>query len=196
MLPRRYSRAGLITANFFLINGLLALSLDYKTVFFAGLPLYISTLMYWFDMRDSNSLKYIDMFMASSNIAYITYLSQYVFYEGNPWIRNILIGIAAYIVNSYIYYYQVLRIPADYTEKSVKTLIEDRLVPSTYNYFSLEFTEPFTFRRHCAYWCSVLVHVLFLHALPCLTCMYCLIETERRKSDCPENENQNEKLIV
>ena len=192
MLPRRYSRAGLITANFFLINGLLALYLDYKTIFFAGVPLYISTLMYWYDMRDCVNLKYIDMLMASSNIVYITYLSQHVFYEGNPWIRNILIGIAAYFVNSYIYYYQVLKIPENFTDKkTVLTLIDERLVvPSTYNYFSLEFTEPFTFKRNCAYWCSVIVHVLFLHALPCLTCMYCLIETERRKNTCLE------KLIV
>jgi hypothetical protein len=193
MLPRRYSRAGLITANFFLINGILALSLGYKTVFLAGVPLYLSTLSYWYDMRDAVTLKYVDMFMAGSNIAYITYLSKNVFYEGNPWIRNILIGIAAYIVNSYIYYYQVLKIPESFTEKkNVQALLENRLVPSMYNYFSLEFTEPFTFKRHCAYWCSVLVHVFFLHALPCLTCMYCLIETERRKNICLENG----KLIV
>lgn len=185
IVPRRYSRIGMITGNLFLLNGVVSYFLNCKSVGILGFPLYLSTLSYWYEIRKESKIRYVDMFMAFTNISYVTYLSLFFFYEGNPWIRNILFGFFVYILNNFIFYYQVLSNPKN-NQKNVALLLENRL--SSYRYFSLAYTEPFTYKRHCAYRYSVMIHLVFLHALPTMTCMYCLIETERMKNKCLENE--------
>jgi hypothetical protein len=192
IVPRRYSRVGMLTAHLFLLNGVVSFSQNCESIGILGFPLYLSTLTYWYEIRKDSNMKYLDMFIATINILYVSYVSLFFFYEGNPFIRNISIMVFVYIFNIIIYQYQVINEKPENITKSVSDLLDKRLTP--YRYFSLEFTEPFTNKRHRAYQYSVLVHLLFLHALPTITCMYCLIETERRKNMCwpnPENENEN-----
>lgn len=50
-----------------------------------------------------------------------------------------------------------------------------------YSYFSTKYIPPNTYNRELAYYYSAFVHIIALHVLPPVTCMCCIIYSDKHK---------------
>ena len=77
----------------------------------------------------------------------------------------IIIMALVHIVNSAIFYFQTVEWLHE--EKEEKT--------GAYEYFSLEFTKPYSEEREKCYKYTMMVHSLFMHIVPGMTIIYCMV---------------------
>jgi len=85
------------------------------------------------------------------------------------WLGALLTSSTIFYINEKLFYYQVLQ----YNNKKIDKSIYKGDV--TFNYFSIEYTNPNTFEREVAYYRNVITHGIGLHVILSLSSMYCII---------------------
>ncbi len=132
--------------------------------------LYLTTLLFWDNLTHSGIIKNLDIATGITNIIFITYYDSLRFdaLYRELWASAMSIGCLIYLINTYIFYCQTT--PA-------KEITNDE-PPTKYSYFSTKYIPPNTYNRELAYYYSAFVHIIALHVLPPVTCMYCIIYSD------------------
>jgi len=107
------------------------------------------------------------MFIVTITLSYFTFIETKKLSNKykNLWYVTTLIIVIVYIINIKIYMKQIVNASDDVME------LED------YDYFTLKYTKPNTKVRNKACIINVLVHLIFLHLIPGIVCILCIIKS-------------------
>lgn len=170
-IPNHISKYGLISAHIILANAIVSALYNHNSLSLTSYCLYITTLLFWNNLTHSGMIRNIDIATGIVNVLSITYYNSLWFdtWYRELWLSVMSIGSIIYLMNSYIFYCQTTpaqEITNDNPENN--TLVK-------YSYFSTKYIPPNTYNRELAYYYSSFVHIIALHILPPVTCMYCII---------------------
>lgn len=171
-IPNHISKYGLISAQLLLANSVVSALHNYKSLSVISFFLYITTLLFWNNLTHSGFIKKVDIATGIVNVLSITYYDSLRFdalYK-ELWASVMSLGSLIYLFNSYIFYCQ--------TTPDTQEIINDEPIIK-YSYFSTKYIPPNTYNRELAYYYTSFVHIFALHFLPPVTCMYCIIYSER-----------------
>jgi len=166
-IPKNISRYGMITAHIYLLTSFVCTIKNFNTFKYLSLLLYISTILHWYKLKDNSFRKYFDMIIVTITLSYFTFIETKKLshkYKILCYITSLTI-ILIYFINIFIYKKQIVNESNDYME------LED------YKYFSLKYTKPNTKVREKACKINVFVHLLFLHLIPGIICILCIIKS-------------------
>jgi hypothetical protein len=166
-IPQKISVYGMITAHIFLVLSYMYFYRCNKISAYLTFLLYMSTVLYWYKLNENSFRKYFDIFIAVSSLIYFTFIE--IKNLNNKykilWYATSLIIIVVYITNSIIYKKQIVY-------KS------NNIMDNNYSYFCLKYTKQNTQVREKACKTNVFVHLIFLHLLPGLISILCLLNTK------------------
>ena len=168
VIPKEISRYGIITAHIFLLTSYISYVKGYNTFKYLSFLLYISTMLHWYELKDNSFIKYFDMFIVIITLYHFTFIDIKKLKDKYKilWYITSLLIVIVYIVNINIYNKQII----NESENVMDT--ED------YNYFHLKYTKPNTKVRDRACLINVLVHLVFLHIIPGIVCITCIIKSK------------------
>lgn len=167
VIPTEISRYGIITAHIFLLTSYVSYLKGFNTFKYLAFLLYITTILHWYELKDNSFIKYFDMFIVIITLYYFTFIETKKFSDKyrKLWYIVSFFIVIVYIININIYNKQIINESDDVMET------ED------YNYFHLKYTRPHTKSRDTACLINVLVHLIFLHIIPGIICITCIIKS-------------------
>ena len=126
-------------------------------------------------------IRNIDIATGIVNVLSITYYDSLRFdaWYKELWGSAMSIGSLIYLINVYIFYCQTTPPPTENQE--ITNNDPENVTLIKYSYFSTRYIPPNTYNRELAYYYSAFVHIMALHVLPPVTCMYCIIYSDRHK---------------
>jgi hypothetical protein len=180
-IPFHISVYGLISAHFFLANSIVSLLHNYNSLSAFSLCLYITTLLFWNNLTHSGVIRIIDISTGIANILSITYYDSLWFdaLYRELWASVLSTGCLIYLMNIYIFYCQTTPDITNDDQGDDQGDNQDNASLTKYSYFSIKYIPPNTYNRELAYYYSVFVHIIALHILPPVTCMYCIIYNDK-----------------
>lgn len=167
-VPKNISRYGVITGHIFLLTSFVAYIKGFTTLKYLALALYLTTVLHWYNLKNDSLIRYIDIIIVIITLSHCTFVDSKKFSDKyrKIWYTVGILIVLVYIMNMIIYNKQVI-------EKDNKIMdTED------YNYFKLEYTKPESKNRNKSYFYTVLVHLIFLHIIPGIVCISCLIKSD------------------
>lgn len=166
-IPQNISVYGMISAHIFLLTSYFCSIKGFNTFKYLSFLLYISTILHWYELKDTSFRKYFDMFIVTITLSYFTFIETKKLSNKykNLWYITTLIIVIVYIINIKIYMKQIVNASDDVME------LED------YDYFTLKYTKPNTKVRNKACINNVLIHLIFLHLIPGIVCILCIIKS-------------------
>ena len=167
VIPTEISRYGIITAHIFLLTSYVSYLKGLTTFKYLAFLLYITTMLHWYELKDNSFIKYFDMFIVIITLYYFTFIETKKFSDKyrKLWYIVSFFIVIVYIININVYNKQIINESDDVMET------ED------YNYFHLKYTRPNTKSRDKACLINVLVHLIFLHIIPGIICITCIIKS-------------------
>ncbi len=164
LVPQHISRLAFYSAPLILFNSAIAHKYKYYALSACLTTLTITTILHWNKIKPDGIIRKIDTILASSTIAYGTYISL----SFSPVYRTVCItanvlAVNTFCVNNWLFYHQ--------TQKKSKILViangpEQLEYENNYWYFSLYPTKPGSLSREQAYYRSTYTHLFFIHILP------------------------------
>jgi hypothetical protein len=164
IVPQHISRLAFYSAPFILFNSAVAHKYKYYKMSACLTTLTITTILHWNKIKSYGIVRKIDTILASSTIAYGTYigLSFSPLYRTLCITANVL-AVSTFYINNWLFYHQ--------TQKKTKMMVltngqEQPEYETHYWYFSLLPTKPGSKEREQAYYRSTYTHIFFLHVFP------------------------------
>lgn len=167
IIPKYISRYANYSALFILCESYVLFKFSKYISSFLKFCLYISTLFNWYEVRYNSIIKKIDIslvILSNLSIGYESFLLNYFYI----WISGSVIVISIFVVNKYIFYYQV----EIYKNKIIEYSIEPK-----YSFFSLQYTNPYTISREKAYFRISFTHFVVIHIFPSIVTICFLLFT-------------------
>jgi hypothetical protein len=202
IIPAYITHNAFYTIPLLLLNSFVAYVYELYILTFLLYFLFLTSLIYWYRAEYFSFLKLLDIIATVTNIVYITFYTDFNSYQ-NVWNYSIGPSILVFIINEILFYYQISR-NSKYKTGKFQENWRDRNLSNSLMYecefcgmmkldkvklvnykptfiqigkkfFSLQYTYPNTFDRTCCYYRYTYIYLLFLHVLPTITCIYCII---------------------
>ena len=172
LIPQHISMFCVATAHAILLNSIITYIYGYYLLSICEFGLYISSVIFWSKVRHNGIEKNIDICLVIINCCYGTYISFTLpIYYNIFWLCTISFCCLTFIMNEYIFYYQV-RI---HYNKYIPTKTDEI---TKYNWFSLDYTNPHTHNREMAYYRSTITHGTILHIITSISSIYCITHSK------------------
>ena len=166
-IPPHLSKLCLITIHFMLLSAIVYYFLGYEMMALLLLILYVIGFIYWQKPYYNTIFKQIDFFVI---MVMFCFASQYVANFKDKYKKICVIAflflLVIGIINETLYRFKIVGLFGN-----------DKIEPfsNDFSYFTLDYTYPNTIEREKCCQFSVLVHCLFLHIMPNIVGLYCLI---------------------
>ena len=166
-IPPPISRIAFYSIPFFMIDSLVCYIYEYYRLSALLALVSITSIAYWNSPKKMDVIKMADMSVAVVTIYHATFIDAYKYtdmYRHIYWISN-TVSITSFFLNEAWFLFSML-------------LIEDQL-----RLWNLDDSDKRTFLvwKTRAQKMSVYIHLFFLHVLPNVTCMYCIINSKKYK---------------
>lgn len=167
-IPRHITKHCLYTIQFILLSAIIAFIHKYYILASLQGCLYITSYHHWKKVKHNGTEKTLDISFVIISGTYGTYTS---FLLPNPtyksvWLITISLALFFFVMNEILLYYQVRR-------------FYNQVLPDskhhTYHYFSLTYTNPYTYQRELAYLRSTLTHGIFFHIFVMISSIICIV---------------------
>jgi len=157
-IPYRYTKFPMLSSIMILINAVVAQVYEYYLLSFCLLVLFFVSMFHWSGIYMTNSMKIADIVIAFNVFTYVTCISAQHFTPFWKHVFNFMI-IIAFVVSFYntLYFYEVA-----YNSDGHNNDGDDDDEANNHD------NETF-------YKTYIVIHVLFLHLLPTLTCIFAII---------------------
>ena len=165
-LPPYISRKAFFSIPFFFINAIVAYNYKYERLAALLIFLTYTSFAYWNHAVKMNLIKAIDIMIACTTVYSSVFIDSYSFTETNRlffW-GSSMVSISVFIMNDYWYYYSI-------------DLLNDLIKPNNKNATNTIMIDEKKINKWIEkiHYRSVFIHMFFLHVLPCVSCMYCII---------------------
>jgi len=162
-IPSPISKTAFFSIPFFMMDSLVCLKYEYYRLSLLLALLSVTSIVYWNSPKKMDVIKLADMSVATVTIYHATFIDAYKFtdtYRQIYWISS-TISITSFFLNEAWFLFSML-------------LIEDQM-----RLWNLDDSDKRTFLvwKTRAQKMSVYIHLFFLHILPNVTCMYCIINS-------------------
>jgi len=162
-IPRHISKTAYFSIPFFVADSLVCYIYGYYRLSSLLALLAVTSVAYWNSPKKMDVIKMVDMSVGSLTIYHATFIDAYKFtdtYRQIYWISN-TISVTSFFLNDTWFMFTMI-------------LIEDQM-----RLWVLDDCDKKTFLvwRERAQKMSVYIHMFFLHVLPNVTCMYCIINS-------------------
>ena len=171
LVPQHVTKWGVLTSFLILVSSFVAYKYKYYLLTGASVCLFFSSIVHWHKMTAFGIVKKLDVLFATIVLGLITfyYIDEFKPEYKKIWYYTIALMVSVFVFNWVITYFQIM---------SKKATIDSFLkCQKDYNYFSLEYTKPGTMARELCYYYVTFVHLLFVHIIPSITLMYCVIKS-------------------
>ena len=170
LVPQHISKFCVYTCQMIVLNAFISFCYKYYILALVNFCLYLSSIVHWQKVKHSGIERKIDVCCVVTTLSHATYTSFLMprFYT-STWLVSLSTGGLIFYANEKLLYYQVLQY---YNKKVEKNVYKGNL---PFYYFSMEYTNPYTFEREVAYYRNVITHGLGLHAFLCFVSIYCII---------------------
>jgi hypothetical protein len=168
-IPQHISIWGVISAYTFIITSIVSYSKDLKFLSIHFLMLYLTTISHWIYPKKKGFIRNLDIFTVVTLKIHGTYES--LFLDNHYkylWFSTFLLSASMFFFNEFLYYHQITK----YNKLNNNKII-------TIHFFSLIPTRPNTKEREYAYKRSTLTHIIFIHIIPQLSALYCILNNNR-----------------
>jgi hypothetical protein len=173
LIPRRISYYALYSAQFILLDFVIAIQLEYYRAAFLLFGLYVTTLLHWRKVYRRSLVKTLDILFATLSFGNMTFLDKYRFlpFYRSVWDITVVCVLFLFFMNEYLFYYQVTRVMAESKKRKRKrTMVR-------IHYFSLEKSEPGTKYRDYCYRRNVYTHMVVIHIIPTTVSAFCALSS-------------------
>jgi hypothetical protein len=181
LVPQHVTKWGVLTSFLILASSFVAYKYNYYLLAGLSVCLFITSAIHWHKMTAFGLIKILDVLFATVVLGLVTfyYIDDFKPEYKKIWNYTVIIMVSIFVFNWVITYFQIMSKNA-----TIDLLIKCQ---KDYNYFSLEYTKPGTMPRELCYYYVTFVHLLFVHIIPSLTLMYCVIKSHSIKhgDNCP-----------
>ena len=166
LIPRHISRIGVYTCHIILFSSIISCMYKYYILSILESCLYLTSILHWRKIKHGGIERKLDVFCVILTLSHATYISlQMPLFYTSIWCINLTCSSIIYVKNEYLFFYQVLQ----FYNKKIQNYNK------SFDYFSVEYTNPHTYEREMAYYRNVITHVVFLHIGLCLVSIYCIV---------------------
>lgn len=163
-IPSHISKIAFFSIPFFIMDSLVCFKYEYYRLSALLALVSITSVAYWNSPKKMDVIKIADMSVATVTIYHATFVDAYSFTEINRqiyWISN-TVSITSFFCNEAWFLFSMM-------------LIQDQI-----RLWNLDDSDKKTFLvwKERAQKMSVYIHLFFLHILPNVTCMYCIINSK------------------
>lgn len=166
-IPPPISRIAFFSIPFFMVDSLVCYIYEYYRLSALLALLAVTSVAYWKSPKKMDVIKMADMSVGVVTIYHATFIDAYKYtdmYRHIYWISN-TVSVTSFFLNETWFMFTMI-------------LIEDQM-----RLWVLDDTDKRTFLvwKARAQKMSVYIHLFFLHILPNVTCMYCIIHSKKYK---------------
>lgn len=168
LIPQYVTQWGVLTSFIVLAFSFIAYKLKYNLLCFATLCLFITSVIHWHKMTLFGPIKILDVLCATISLGLITfyYINFLKIEYRKIWYCTVSVMILIYLINWVITYFQIMK---------SESFNNDYKCQTEYNYFSLDYTKPYTEAREQSYYYVTWVHLLCVHLMPGIVLSYCFL---------------------
>jgi hypothetical protein len=179
LIPRHISYYALYSAQFILMDFIVAIQLEYYRAAFLLIGLYISTLLHWRKVYRISIIKKLDILFAVLSFVNLTFIDKYRFlpFYRSVWDITVVCILSLFLMNEYLFYYQVTRksVTSRKRKRGSDTIGFYEKKNIRIHYFSLEKSEPATKYRDYCYRRNVYTHMVVIHIIPTTVSAFCAL---------------------
>ena len=167
LVPQHVTIWGVLTSFLILASGFVVFKYKYYLLTGVSVCLFLTSIIHWHKMTAFGLIKILDVFFAALTLGLITfyYIDEFKPEYKKIWYYTVAIMVAIFVFNWVITYFQIMN-----QNPYIKC-------QQQYNYFSLEYTKPNTRPREMCYYYVTFIHLIFVHIIPTIVLMYCVIKS-------------------
>jgi len=168
IIPQDISRCAFYTIPIFFLTYFVYRSLEYEYAEIL-LLLVFTSFVHWNKVLKISYIKILDMITSIMTLGLLTLYSsnRFNYHSYIIWQITAQFMIISFLINEYLFYYQVLK----------ECPKHNAICCKKFHYFTLLWTSPNTYERKCAYYRSVYTHILILHIVPGTISIYCALHS-------------------
>ena len=167
LVPQNITKWGILTSFLILAASFVAYKYKYYLLTGVSLCLFLTSIIHWHKMTAFGLIKILDVLFGTLALGLVTfyYIDDFKVEYKKIWYYTIAIMVSIFVFNWVITYFQIMR-NNPYIQ-----------CQQQYNYFSLEYTKPNTRLRELCYYYVTFIHLIFVHIIPTIVLMYCVIKS-------------------
>jgi|LauGreDrversion4_2_1035121.scaffolds.fasta_scaffold851954_1 hypothetical protein len=182
-IPQHISKWGVISAHTFFVSSLIIYSKNWTYMSIHFFLLYLTTVAHWNYPRKKGIIRNIDIFTAVMLKIHGTYESLFLSNHYKfIWFSVFLTSSTMFLFNEFLYYHQITKYNnnnnSNYNNNNIEKILLIKILPKT-QFFSLIPTSPNTKEREYAYKRSTITHIFFIHFLPQISALYCILNNNK-----------------
>ena len=167
LVPQNVTKWGILTSFLILAASFIAYKYKYYLLTGVSLCLFLTSIIHWHKMTAFGLIKILDVLFGALALGLVTfyYIDEFKPEYKKIWYYTVAIMVAIFVFNWVITYFQIMN-----QNPYIKC-------QQQYNYFSLEYTKPNTRPREMCYYYVTFIHLIFVHIIPTIVLMYCVIKS-------------------
>ena len=173
LIPQHISKQALYSAQFILMDAILAFVLKYYGTGFLLSFVYVTTLLHWRKVYRVSVIKTLDILFASMTLLNMTWVDKYRFSKELIPVWDITFAsiLSLFVLNEVLFYYQVVKYKKE-------DQIQEQSPRRKFGFFSLKTSKPNTEYREYCYQRNVYMHMICIHIIPTTLCAFCAIVSQ------------------
>ena len=167
LVPQNVTKWGILTSFLILAASFIAYKYKYYLLTGVSLCLFLTSIIHWHKMTAFGLIKILDVLFGALALGLVTfyYIDEFKPEYKKIWYYTVAIMVSIFVFNWVITYFQIMN-----QNPYIKC-------QQQYNYFSLEYTKPNTRPREMCYYYVTFIHLIFVHIIPTIVLMYCVIKS-------------------